>query len=149
MSVCWRESCCAWRPGQAGELSSQESCGIQHWETQNPAQDFGGTTPYTSVDWLGSSIAEKGLGGLGGQGVGCEPAVCEAVPASIASRSREGCLPLSSALGRHIQSAGFSFRLPSTGKSWTCYGVTSKGPSDEMAEKGSAKLFLAAQWTGL
>lgn len=74
---------------------------------------------------------KKRIWGPGGKQVGHEPAACRVVSAGGASRSREVCLPLCSALGGHIQSTGFIFRLRSRGKTWTCWCEPSKGPSVE------------------
>ncbi|KAK4822633.1 hypothetical protein QYF61_018585 [Mycteria americana] len=47
---------------------------------------------------------------------------------SMASRSREGILPLCSALVQHSWGAVSSAGLPSTGKTWTYWRESSKGP---------------------
>lgn len=91
-----------------------ESHGIQHWEK---VQHLGRNNPIhqcrLGADWLGRSSAKRDLGVLVDKwdmnqqcaGLG---RCCQQVKGSVSS-------PLLSA-GRHIQSTGFHFRLPCTGK---------------------------------
>lgn len=124
-----------------------ESHGIQHWEK---VQHLGRNNPIhqcrLGADWLGRSSAKRDLGVLVDKwGMNQECAglgrCCQQVKGSVPS-------PLLSA-GRHIQSTGFHFRLPCTGKNGHAGVSQPTNHQKRWYREHGAKLFLAVQWTGL
>lgn len=90
-----------------------------------------------SPSWVGKQLGRKGPGGPDGLQPEPEPAKCPCdkrdsgglgcVRQNTSSRSREGILPLCSALLRPHLEHRARFCLPRTGGTWTDWGEPSEG----------------------
>ncbi|GAB0187948.1 hypothetical protein GRJ2_001260100 [Grus japonensis] len=97
-------------------------------------------------EWIESSLEEKDLGVLGDEKLNmtrqCALAAQKAnrvlgcIPSSVTSRSREGILPLCSALVRLPLQYCHQLGVPSTRRTWSCWSKSRGGHEDDQMMRG-------------
>ncbi|GAB0180991.1 hypothetical protein GRJ2_000564400 [Grus japonensis] len=132
---------------------NKAKCKVLHMGRGNPKHSYrlGG-------EWMESSPEEKDLGVLGDEKLNmtqqCALAAQKAnrvlgcVSSSVTSRSREGILPLYSALVRPPCSTVSSSGVPSTRRTWSCWSESRGGHGDDV-RAGAPLLWRQAERVGL